>query len=267
MDSTLTSLTKYFTAVNLSNTLARFGWRVLSALLVLIIGMVLIRVIMSLFRSTLKRTVRDTTVRSYAQSAARIVLWIMLVIIILSVFGIETTTLAAMIGAAGLAIGLALQGSLSNFAAGIMLLLFRPFRAGDEVDVLTVTGKVIEIGIFSTIIDTPENVRAFVPNSSIFTGVIKNRSINDYLRTEVKVTVALDTDIGRVQQIIHRVVATNELVLQIPPAEIHIVDDPAVGITVATRVHAKFRTVDAVRTGLSKSIREELRAAEIVVVK
>jgi small conductance mechanosensitive channel len=267
MDSTLSSLAKYFTAANLTTTLVRFGWKVLSAIIVLLIGLILIRIVTSLVRSTLKRTVRDTTVRSYTQSAAQIILWVILVIILLGVFGIETTALAALLGAATLAIGLALQGSLSNFAAGFMLLLFRPFKAGDEVEVSNVTGRVIEIGIFSTIIDTAENVRAFVPNGAIFTGVIKNRSVNAYLRIEVKITVPNSTDITRVQQIIHRLLAANELVLEVPNPEIQIVEDPSLGVTIAVRPFTKLRNVEAVRTTVSKAIREELRNAGIDVVK
>jgi small conductance mechanosensitive channel len=267
MDSTFTSIAKFFTAANLSTTLARFGWKVLSAVLVLLIGMVLVRVVMSLIRTALKRTVHDATVRSYTQSATRIVLWIILLIMLLGVFGIETTALAALLGAATLAIGLALQGSLSNFAAGFMLMLFRPFKAGDEVEVVNVTGTVIEIGIFSTIIDTAENVRAFVPNGSIFTGVIKNRSINEYLRVEVKITVDANTDITRAQQIIHRLLADNDMVLEVPHPDLQIVEDPAAGITIAVRPYAKLRNAEAVRTTVSKSIREELRAAGIAVVK
>jgi small conductance mechanosensitive channel len=267
MDSTLTNLTKYFTAANLSSTLVRFGWKAVSAVLVLAIGMILVKAIMTVVRSTMKRTVHDTTVRSYTQSATRIILWIMLVITLLGVFGIETTALAALLGAATLAIGLALQGSLSNFAAGFMLMLFRPFKAGDEVEVANVTGSVIEIGIFSTIIDTLENVRAFVPNSAIFSGVIKNRSINEFLRVEMKITVASDTDITKAQQIILRLLAANDLVLDIPHPEIQIVEDPSLGLTIAVRPFSKLRNVEAVRTTVSKTIREELRSAGITIVK
>jgi small conductance mechanosensitive channel len=259
--------TKYFAAGNLTATLIEFGLKALSAIVVLLIGMVLIRLVISILRSTVKRTVRDHTVRSYIQSAARILLWIILAITLLGIFGVETTALAALLGAAGLAIGLALQGSLSNFAAGVMLLLFRPFKAGDQVEVTNVTGTVIEIGLFSTIIDTPENVRAFVPNGSIFAGVIKNRSINEHLRVEIKITVDASTDITKTQQVIHRVLAANELVLDVPQSEMQIVEDPAAGLTIAVRPFTKLRNVESVRTMLSKEIREELRNANIPVVK
>ena len=217
MDTTFASFTKSLTIEKLSSSLLSFGGKVLAAMLVLVIGMILLRIAMSLLHTTLKRTVRDATVRRYTMNATKSVLWIVLLMIILGVIGIETTSVTAILAAAGLAIGLALQGSLSNIAAGFMLLVFRPFRSGDDVEVATVTGTVYEIGIFSTIIDTPDNVRAFVPNGAIFSGVIKNRSINGHIRLEVRITVDKSADITRVQQLIHRVLTANDLLLEVPP--------------------------------------------------
>jgi small conductance mechanosensitive channel len=148
-----------------------------------------------------------------------------------------------------------------------MLLLFRPFKAGDQIEVAGVTGTVIEIGIFSTIIDMPDNVRAYVPNGTIFTGVIKNRSINDYLRVEMKVTVAVDTDITRTQQIIQRLVSTNDLVMEVPRPEVQVVEDDSPGITIAIRPCAKLQNVDAVRTTITRDVQESLQRGGIEVLK
>ncbi len=267
MDSTLTSVTKYFTAQNLTTTLIAFGWKVLSAVLVLIIGIMLIKMVSSLLRGALKRTVQDSTVRYYVMSATKILLWVVLVLILLGVFGIQTTSLVAILGAAGLAIGLALQGSLSNFAAGFMLLIFRPFKAGDVVEVSGVTGTVIEIGIFTTIVDTVENVRAFVPNSAIFSGVIKNRSINEYLRLEIKITLEKGSDISRAQQVIHRSLGSNDLIMDVPRPEVQVIEDPAEGITIAIRPYSRLRNSESVRSTVSKEVREELQKANIQVLK
>jgi len=267
MDTTLSSFTKYFTSDKLFSMLFTLGWKVLAAAIVLIIGMILIKVSTSVLHGAMKRTVRDATVRRYVMNATKILLWIILMVIILGVFGIETTSVTAMLAAAGLAIGLALQGSLSNIAAGFMLLLFRPFRAGDDVEIAGVTGTVYEIGIFSTTIDTPENVRAFVPNSSIFSGVIKNRSINGQLRVEVRITVDKTSDINRVQQLLQRSLAGNDLVMEVPPPDVHLVDDAAAGITFAIRPYTKQKNLDAVRTSIARAARDELRAAGIDLVK
>lgn len=267
MDSTLVSLTKYFTAQNLTTTLVSFGWKVLSAVLVLVIGILIIKMVVSVLRSMLRRTVRDTTIRYYTLSATRIVLWMVLVLTLLSIFGIETTSFVAILGAAGLAVGLALQGSLANFAAGFMLLVFRPFKTGDMIEVAGVTGSVIEIGLFSTIVDTPEHIRAFIPNGMIFTGVIRNRSLNEYLRLEIKITVDQGSDISRMQQILQRVMASNDLILEAPRPEVQVVEDPGDGITIAIRPYTRLHHTESVQTMISKVAREELRAAGIEVVR
>lgn len=267
MDSTFTSLTRSLTAQNLTTTLVSFGWKILSAVLVMLIGMAIIKVVTTLLRGTLRRTVQDPTVRYYVLSATKILLWVVLVLILLGVFGIQTTSLVAILGAAGLAVGLALQGSLSNFAAGFMLMIFRPFKAGDEIEVAGVTGTVIEIGIFSTIVDTPENVRAFVPNGAIFSGVIRNRSINEYLRLDIRLSIEKDNDITRAQQIIHRLMVGHDMILEIPRPEVQVVEDPGDGITIAVRPYVKLRNADSVKTMLSKEVRQEMRAAGISVLR
>ncbi len=267
MNMSFKELAKYFTAQNLADSLIGIGWKVLSAIVVLAIGYSLLRITLTVLQGTLRRTVNDTTVRRYVLSAARITLWVTLGLVLLGVFGIETTSLVAILGAAGLAIGLALQGSLSNFAAGFMLLLFRPFKAGDEVEVSSVSGTVIEIGIFSTIVDMADNVRAFVPNSAIFSGVIKNRSVNEYLRVEMKVTVAGNTDIGRAQQIVHRLLAENELILDVPHPEVKVIEDDSPGVTIAIFPFSRLKNVDAVRTTVSRDVREELKKSGIEVLK
>lgn len=267
MDSTLLSITRSLTAQNLTTNLVSFGWKLLSAVLVLLIGMAIIKVVTTLLRSTLRRTMHDPTVRYYVLSATKILLWVVLVLILLGVFGIQTTSLVAILGAAGLAVGLALQGSLSNFAAGFMLMLFRPFKAGDEIEVAGVTGTVIEIGIFSTIVDTPENVRAFVPNGAIFSGVIRNRSLNEYLRLDIRFSIERDTDITRAQQIIHRLMVGHDMILEIPRPEVQVVEDPGDGITIAVRPYVKLRNADNVCAMLSKEVRQEMRTAGISVLR
>src|SRR5262245_56349296 len=126
IDSTLVSL-KTLSAESLLTILISFGWKLLSALVVLLIGYIIIRTLLSVLRGTLRRTVSEPTVRQYVLSAVRILLFVILASVLLGIFGVQTTSLAAIVASAGLAIGLALQGSLSNFAAGFMLLLFRPF--------------------------------------------------------------------------------------------------------------------------------------------
>ncbi len=267
MDSTFSWKLSHFALDSITSTMVGLGLKVLSALLVTALGILVIRVLQSVVRRTVHGTVRDVTVRMYVENTSRVVLWVLLLITVLGVFGIQTTALAAVLGAAGLAIGLALQGALSNVAAGFMLLVFRPFRAGDMVDVGGVSGRVVELGIFSTIIDAPDNVRAFVPNGAIFAGVIKNRSANGYLRVDVKVTVEAGADLPKVLELLNAAMLSNELVLATPPPDVQILEDPAAGITIAMRPYARVEHLDRVRTTLSRTVREELRAAGIPFVR
>jgi small conductance mechanosensitive channel len=268
MDSTQVALQNLLTdPARLARYITEFGWKVLGAVAVLIVGILLIKLVLSVVRSTTKRAVPDLTVRRYFLSATQIILWVVLVLILLGVFGIETTSLITILGAAGLAIGLALQGTLSNFAAGFMLMLFRPFKAGDAIEVAGVSGTAIEIGIFTTIVDMPDNVRAFVPNSMIFSNVIKNRTLNEYLRVEMKVTIAGDSDITKAQQVVQRLLNTNELVLEIPRPEVRVLEHDSPGVTIGIWPYALLRNAEAVRTTVMRDVRSELQRAGIEVVK
>jgi small conductance mechanosensitive channel len=251
MDSLFASIARHMTTDSIATTALHVGWKLVNALIALVIGVLLIRFITSFTRTLLGRMVHDSTVRSYIYNAMRALLWVLLAIIILSVFGIETTALAALLGAAGLAVGLALQGTLSNFAAGFMLLLLRPFRAGDTIEAGGVTGKVEEIGIFSTVIDTPEHARAFVPNSAIFTGVIRNRSAHGFLRAEIRITLDPQADLAAADAIIRNVLNSNKLVLAHPHPDVQIVDDAANGVTLAARPYAKLENLENLRTQLA----------------
>jgi small conductance mechanosensitive channel len=193
------------------------------------------------------------------------VLWVILFMILLGIFGLDTTGIIALLGAAGLAIGLALQGTLSNFASGIMLLIFRPFKAGDSIEVAGVNGTAIEIGIFTSIVDMPDNVRAYVPNSMIFSGVIKNRSVNEYLRLDMQITLPGNADVGRAQQVIQRLLMGNELVLEVPRPEVQVIESDSPGVTIGIRPFAKLRNAEAVRTTIMRDVRTELQNAGIEV--
>ena len=244
-----------------------FGWKLLGAAVVLVLGVLLIRLVISMVRTTTRRTVPDLTVRQYIVSGTQILLWVILILILLGTFGLNTGGLLAVLGTAGLAIGLALQGTLSNFAAGFMLMFFRPFKAGDEIEVANVTGTAIEIGIFTTIVDMQDNVRAFIPNSMIFSGIIKNRSLNEYIRLEMKVTIAGDSDITRAQQVVQRLLSQNELVLEVPRPEVQVLEDDSPGVTIGIRPCARLRNADAVRTTVIRDVLAELQRAGIDVLR
>lgn len=268
MDTTSVSLVDLLSDPNrLVGYFTEFGLKLLGAVVVTAVGILMIRMVISLIRRGTRRTVPEPTVRQYVISAVTIVLWIVLLLIILGIFGLETTSLITILGAAGLAIGLALQGTLSNIASGIMLMVFRPFKAGDSIEVAGVNGTAIEIGIFTTIIDMPDNVRAFVPNGMIFNGVIKNRSLNEYLRLDMKVKLAPEADIAKAQQVIQRLLGQNELVLDVPRPEVQVLEDDTPGVSIGIRPYARLRNADAVRTTIMRDIWAELARAGIDVAR
>lgn len=148
----------------------------------------------------------DETLTKFSAKLVRWVILLLVGLMCLSYFGVETTSFAAVIGAAGLAIGLAFQGTLSNFAAGAMLLIFRPYKVGDVVNVAGTLGKVFEIELFTTAIDTFDNRRFIIPNSQIYGSVIENITYHNVRRVDVEVGTSYDADIDETRRILERAI-------------------------------------------------------------
>ena len=189
--------------------LSTWGLQVIGAIAVLFIGRWIAGMVRRGIARALERSGSDATLIPFASGLAYYVVIAITVIAVLGLFGIETTSLVAVLGAAGLAVGLALQGTLSNFSAGVMLLVFRPFRKGDYVEAAGTAGSVHEIGIFSTILNTPDNVRITVPNSGIFGGIIKNYSANETRRNDLVLGISYGDDIGRAVEVVRNALAAD----------------------------------------------------------
>jgi small conductance mechanosensitive channel len=173
----------------------RIGIRIVGAIALWIIGRAVIGFIGRIINRWLVSQRLDPTLGRYIGSAVAILLNIVLVIAILGVFGVETTTFAAVIAAAGVAIGVAWGGFLGNFAAGVFLVIFQPFKTGDFVSAGGVTGTVHEIGMFATSIDTPDNVRTIVGNNKVMGDTIQNFSANPYRRVDITAQLAHGVDV------------------------------------------------------------------------
>jgi small conductance mechanosensitive channel len=171
------------TAVNL-------GLKALGAIALWFIGRWVIGLVGRAISRALLHNTMDRTIKTWIGSIVTIGLNIFLVIAILNVFGIETTSLAALVAAAGLAVGAAWSGLLSNFAAGVFLILFKPFKVGDFITAAGVTGTVTEIGMFATAINTLENVRTIIGNNAVSTAIIQNYSANPYRAVDLRVQLA-----------------------------------------------------------------------------
>lgn len=173
-----------------SAALMAAAWKVAGAVALWFVGRWLISFALSLLGRAAARQNLDTTLTVYAQTALKILLNVALIVAILGFFGVETTTFAALLAAGGVAIGVAWGGLLANFAAGAFLVLLRPFRVGDFVTAGGVTGTVDSIGLFGTVINTPDNVHTIVGNNKIFSDTIQNFSVNPYRRVDLTAVIS-----------------------------------------------------------------------------
>ncbi len=184
------------------NLIVPYVVKVIGVVVVLYFGNVLSKFAARLASDALKRAKVDTTLTEFTGNLVRWALLIMVGLACLGAFGVQTTSFAALIGAAGLAIGLAFQGTLSSVAAGAMLLILRPFKIGDHIVVGGVEGIVVEIGLFVTALDTPSGVRVSLPNTAVFGQGLTNYSHNESRRVEVPVGTEYPADVERVREVL-----------------------------------------------------------------
>jgi small conductance mechanosensitive channel len=220
--------------------LATYGLQILAALLIFLIGRWLARVASGLVEKALLKSKVDKTIAKFAKHLTNIGLLVFVVIAALARLGVETTQFAVALGAAGLAIGLALQGSLANFASGFLMIVFRPFKAGDFIEAAGIKGVVEEIQIFNTIINTPDNIRAVVPNGQITGGNILNYTVNGTRRVDLVVGVSYEDDLRRAKEVIEKVLADDERVLKEPASTVAVCElgDSSVNFVVRPWVKA-----------------------------
>ena len=196
--------------------ISTWGLKVVGGFAVLIIGMIVAKTVRASVRKALLRSKLDDTLMPFLSGIVYYLLLAFVFVAVLSLFGVETTSFIAVLGAAGFAVGMALQGTLSNFASGVMLLFFRPFSVGDYIDAGGTSGTVVEIGIFATTLKSPDNVKIITSNSAVYGATIKNFSAFDTRRVDMVVGVSYDDDLGKAMETINRVVAGDSRVLKDP---------------------------------------------------
>ncbi|MBE0645649.1 MAG: mechanosensitive ion channel [Bacteroidetes bacterium] len=209
------------------------------SIVILLIGRWAAKAIVKLTRRLMDKRGVDTTLTRFLSSLLFALLMAFVIIAALGQLGIQTTSLVAIVGAAGLAIGLALQGSLSNLASGVMLIVFRPFRAGDFVEVGGVSGAVEEVSIFTTTLKTPDNKRVIVPNAQITSGTIINYSAEDKRRVDLVFGISYGDDIRRAKQIIEAVLADDERILADPAPTVGVLELGPSSVDIAVRPWVK----------------------------
>ena len=197
-------------------TLIDFGLSFVAAAAIFLIGRFVIGFLITFLKRKLDNANVDNTLSTFACSIINIILLALVIIAALGTFGVETTSFAAILASAGLAVGLALQGSLSNFAAGVMVILFRPFKIGDFVNIAGEAGTVKEIGIFTTTLLNPSNVEIIIPNGGITSGNITNYTSQPCRRVDLVVGVSYDADIDKVRAVIKEILDADERVYKDP---------------------------------------------------
>ena len=175
---------------------------------------------MRALHKVMQRQEVDKTLETFICNLVRVVLLVVVAIAAISALGIETTSFIAIFGAAGLAVGLALQGSLSNFASGVLIVLFRPYRVGDFVEAAGISGVVEQVQILTTVLRTGDNKQIIVPNGQIMDSIITNYSANETRRVDMVVGVSYDDDLDKVRATIQELVAAEERILDEPACTI-----------------------------------------------
>ncbi|WP_447971839.1 mechanosensitive ion channel family protein [Nitrospira sp. M1] len=219
-------------ALNLALT---YGPNLLLAILTLIIGWWLVKRVVKLVDHTMERSQVEVTLRGFLGNMAGILLKALLVISVASMIGIETTSFIAMLGAAGLAVGLALQGSLANFAGGVLILFFRPFKVGDLIEAQGFLGVVKEIQIFVTILTTPDNRRIIIPNGPLSNGCISNLNAEPHRRIDMTFGISYGDDVLKAKDVIHQVIAADERILQSPAPDVYVSEHADSSVNFAVR--------------------------------
>lgn len=195
---------------------ALYGTKIIGAVAILVLGRIAIGIIMSFVKRMMLKAKVDETLTKFVINVTKIALLTFLVIAALNTLGVQTASFIAIIGAAGLAVGFALKDSLANFASGVMLIIFRPFKGGDFIEAGGSKGIVEEIHIFNTILKTPDNIRVIIPNSNITGGNIVNYSAKGERRINLTIGIGYEDDLKKAKEILHRIINNDDRILKDP---------------------------------------------------
>ncbi len=242
-----------------------YGMKILGALVVLVIGMWVAKMIKKGVVKLMEKRNVDSTLVSFVASLLHVALQIFVIIAALAKLDINTTSFIAVLGAAGLAIGLAMQGSLSNFASGVLMIIFRPFTVGDFVEVNATKGAVVEISIFTTILNSIDNKRIIVPNSNVMSANITNYSVNDTRRVDLSAGISYSDDIDKARTAIQAVLAEVEGILESPAPDIFVSEMADSSVNFAVRPWCKPADYWAVYFGVTEAIKKKFDAEGITI--
>ncbi|GGG47403.1 mechanosensitive ion channel protein [Croceivirga lutea] len=219
--------------------ITEYGPKVLGAILIYIIGSWIIKRIVKLAKKVMSKSNYDESLQRFLLNLISWALKILLILAVIGKLGVETTSFAAILAAAGLAVGLALQGSLSNFAGGVLIMIFKPYKIGDLIEAQGVLGAVKEIEIFTTKLITPENKLAIVPNGAMANGNIVNYTAEGKIRVDTVIGVAYEEDIKKTKEVLMNVLTSQEKVLKDPAPSVNVLELADSSVNFAVRPFCK----------------------------
>ena len=248
-----------------SELFIQYGVNILAAIVILFIGNIIVKMISNSVAKLLEKKQMDQAVVHFISSLVRYVLFVIVLIAALGKVGVQTASVVAVIGAAGLAVGLALQGSLANFAAGVLIVAFRPFKAGDYVEIGGVAGSVESIQIFQTVLSTPDKNMIVVPHGSVIGGEIVNYSSHATRRIDYVIGVSYKADLKKTKDVITRVLESEKRLLQTPAPTVGVVALADSSVNFVVRPWVKTAEYWDVYFDLLQAIKEELDAEGIEI--
>ena len=232
-----------------------YGMKIIGAIVILIVGRIVTGIIVKVIKNIMKKTNVDETLINFLLNLTKVALLIFIFIAALSTLGVQTASFIALIGAAGLAVGFALQGSLSNFASGIMLIIFRPLKKGDLVEAGGSLGVVKEVHIFHTILISLENKRVIIPNSKVTGDTIINYSAEGVLRVDMVFGISYGDHIPKAKEVLEKIVAEDSLVLKDPAPNVAVSELGDSSVNFVVRPYTKVENYWDVYFGITEKVK------------
>ncbi len=233
-----------------------FGIRLIAAIAIFFIGRIVVHFVTKGIRKVMESQEVDKILQSFVSNLVYWALMIFVVIAAINQVGVQTTSLIAIMGAAGLAIGLAMQGSLANFAAGVLIVMFRPYRVGDFVEAAGIAGSVLQVGILTTVLKTGDNKQIIVPNAQIMGSIITNYSANDTRRVDLVIGIGYDDDIDKARDTLQALVDADDRILKDPSCLIAVSELADSSVNFVVRPWVKSVDYSAVNFALTEAIKK-----------
>ena len=268
VDQNVEQITKDFKSFipdNIVELIVSYSVSIIIALLIFFIGKWVSKSLVTLMGRALKRVGVDKTLLSFLENIAYYSLLTVVIIAALNKLGVETTSFLAILGAAGLAIGLALKDSLGNFASGVMIVLFKPFKAGDSVVAGGVSGTITEITIFNTVFLSADNQKIIVPNSSITKSSITNVNANPTRRVDIVVGISYEDNIKKVKDVLLEIVNSNQAILKSNPISVNVAELTDFSVKLSLNVWVKSSDYASVKAELLESIKTKFDEVGITI--